>query len=96
MKHKTLAYYKGSIATFVETQRELYVSQKRRFEAQQKERAHMQEMIDKYNPAKNSSEENKKNKRKGHGAPESSSAPPPERAGQNKGRGGRRKGRGRR
>ena len=47
MRHKTLNYYKGTIATYVDTQRELYVSQKRRFEAQQKERAHMQEMIDK-------------------------------------------------
>ena len=47
----------------MEVQRELYISQKRRFEAQQKERAHMQEMLDKYDVKKNSSEDNKKNKR---------------------------------
>ena len=35
----------------------------RRFEAQQKERAHMQEMLDKYDLTKNTSAENKKNKR---------------------------------
>ena len=35
----------------------------RRRRAQQKERAHMQEMLDKYDLNKNSSAENKKNKR---------------------------------
>ena len=63
LKERGLHYYKGNITTYAQIQHEQYVSQKRRYEAQQKERAHMQEMIDKYDVRKNSSEENKKAKR---------------------------------
>ena len=63
LKSKGLHYHRGNVSSYVEVQRELYISQKRRYEAQQKERAHMQEMLDKYDVTKNSSAENKKNKR---------------------------------
>jgi len=63
MRAKTLLYFRGSISAFVAQEAEAKIAQRRRYEAQQAERKHMQEMIDKFDPAKNSSADNKKSKR---------------------------------
>lgn len=67
LKARSLAYYKGRISSFVEVMAEQRISQKRQFEAQQAQRKHMQEQIDKFDISKNSKEDNKKTKRH-HGA----------------------------
>ena len=63
LRGRNLTTFRGDITSYVKTVDEQKREQKRRFEAQQAERKHMQEMIDKYDPSKNSREDNKKNKR---------------------------------
>ena len=63
LRGRNLTTFRGDITSYVKTVDEQKREQKRRFEAQQAERKHMQEMIDKYDVSKNSAAENKKNKR---------------------------------
>lgn len=63
LKHRQLHYYRGGATEYLATVREQYVSQKRAFDAQQLQRQQMREVIDRYDPSKNSSADNKKNKR---------------------------------
>ena len=63
LRGRNLTSYRGDITSYVKNVDEQKREQKRRYEAQQAERKHMQEMIDKYDPSKNSRDDNKKNKR---------------------------------
>lgn len=44
-KNKTLSYYKGSYSSFVKTQKEQYIAQKRAYEAQQMQIKHIEDFI---------------------------------------------------
>ena len=52
LRGRNLTTFRGDITSYVKTVDEQKREQKRRFEAQQAERKHMQEMIDKYDPSK--------------------------------------------
>eukprot|EP00045_Choanoeca_perplexa_P018243 m.283562 g.283562 ORF g.283562 m.283562 type:complete len:741 (+) comp17761_c0_seq4:123-2345(+) len=53
--NKKLAYYKGDYDNFVKVRKEQYLAQKRAYEAQQMQRQHMQEYVDRFYNDKRSS-----------------------------------------
>eukprot|EP00053_Salpingoeca_punica_P015484 m.142854 g.142854 ORF g.142854 m.142854 type:complete len:778 (+) comp16723_c0_seq1:702-3035(+) len=55
IKNKKLTYYKGDFNNFLAVQQEQKLAQKRAFESQQKQRAHMQEFVDRFYNEKRSS-----------------------------------------
>mmetsp|Transcript_41353 Transcript_41353/g.93545 ORF Transcript_41353/g.93545 Transcript_41353/m.93545 type:complete len:734 (+) Transcript_41353:55-2256(+) len=65
LQSKKLTQYKGNFSAFVDQAAERRLAQQRAFEAQQREIAHIQEFIDKFDMSKNSTEQNKKTARHG-------------------------------